>query len=218
MPQSRLDDLLKMNRAWSQGMTRKDPDFFKRLVDQQTPEYLWIGCADSRVPANVVLGLDPGEVFVHRNVANVVVHTDLNCLSVIQYAVEVLKVKHVIVGGHYGCGGVAAALADSKLGLIENWLRHIKDVRDQHRELLDAQPDDKARTNRLCELNVLHQAVNVCGTTFVREAWGRGQEVTVHGVIYDLSEGLLHPLGLEVSGPDAVDEAYTRALKALATS
>ena len=211
-----LHELFENNKKWAAEQTAADPDYFNRLAGGQSPKYLWVGCADSRMPAERITGLQPGELFVHRNIANVVIQTDLSLLSVVQYAVEALKVEHIIVCGHYGCGGVAAALADSELGLIENWLRHIKDVRDQHRELLDAQPDDKARTNRLCELNVLHQAVNVCGTTFVREAWGRGQEVTVHGVIYDLSEGLLHPLGLEVSGPDAVDEAYTRALKALA--
>jgi len=215
MPDPDLSNLFERNRAWSAEITRRDPDFFARLSEGQAPDYLWIGCADSRVPAAQVLGLEPGEVFVHRNVANAVVPDDVNCLSVIQYAVEVLKVKHVIVGGHYGCGGVAASLTDDELGLIDRWLVHIKKVRDRHRALLAAEPEGKARVNRLCELNVLEQVVNVCGTTFLREAWDRGQPVTVHGVIYDLNDGRLHDLGLAVSGPDAVDQAHAQALAAL---
>jgi len=217
MPHANLSNLFDRNRAWSAEVTRRDPDFFTRLSEKQTPEYLWIGCADSRVPANEILGLDPGDIFVHRNIANVVVHTDLNCLSVLQFAVEVLKVKHVIVGGHYGCGGVAASLDNSELGLIENWLRHIEDVRNRHHALLAAEPEGKPRVNRLCELNVLEQVVNVCRTTILRDAWRRGQQITVHGVIYGLKDGLLHDVGLEVSGFEGMGAAYEHALQNLGT-
>lgn len=191
-----LSHLLKSNRAWAAEMTRQSPDFFLRLSRQQVPEYLWIGCSDSRVPANQIVGLLPGEMFVHRNVANVVVHTDLNCLSVLQFAVEVLRVGHIIVCGHYGCGGVLAALRDDRLGLIDNWLRHVQDVRWKHQAQLDALETEAARHNRLCELNVIEQVVNVSQTTTVREAWARGQELAVHGWIYDLRDGLLRDLGM----------------------
>ena len=169
-----LDTLLDRNRSWAELMTRSDPDFFARLARQQAPRYLWIGCSDSRVPANQILGLLPGEIFVHRNVANVVVHSDLNCLSVIQFAVDVLKIRHIIVCGHYGCGGVAAAMRDDKLGLIDNWLRHVQDVRNRNRDELGRLPDDHARMMRLCELNVLSQAINVAETTLLQDAWARG--------------------------------------------
>lgn len=193
-----LSQLFENNRAWATDMTRQDPDFFSRLAAQQSPHYLWIGCADSRVPANQIVGLLAGEMFVHRNVANVVVHTDLNCLSAIQYAVEVLRVEHIIICGHYGCGGVLAALQDQNLGLIDNWLRHVQDVRAKHRAQIDALNSEAAQHARLCELNVIEQVINVKQTTVVRDAWSRGQSVTVHGWIYDLSDGLIKDL--DVSG------------------
>ena len=188
-----LPELLEKNRRWAAGRVQHDPEFFSRLVALQTPAYLWIGCSDSRVPANEIVDLPPGELFVHRNVANVVVHTDLNCLSVLQFAVDVLRVRDVIVCGHYGCGGVRAALAGTKLGLIDNWLRHVQDVRRKHAAALDALPDS-AREDRLCELNVLEQAANVCETTIVQDAWDRGQSLTVHAWIYRLDDGLLRDL------------------------
>jgi carbonic anhydrase len=197
-----LHHLFDNNRAWAERMKADDPYFFARLASQQAPEYLWIGCADSRVPANEIVGLMPGELFVHRNVANVVVHTDLNCLSVVQYAVEVLRVKHIIVCGHYDCGGVAAALRDRNLGLIDNWLRHIQDVQAKHAAELSALQGEKRCLDRLCELNVVEQAVNVCQTTIVRSAWQRGQPLTVHGLIYDVGDGLLRELPLSISSPD----------------
>ena len=185
-------------------MTRQDPEFFTRLSNQQAPTYLWIGCADSRVPANEIVGLAPGELFVHRNVANVVVHADLNCLSVLQFAVEALKVRHVIVCGHYGCGGVRAALRDDRLGLVDNWLRHVQDVRWKHQTELDVLPTEEKRHDRLCELNVVEQVVNVSQTTIVRDAWARGQPLDVHGWIYDLHDGLLRDLGVSVNSSPAV--------------
>lgn len=180
-------------------MTRLDPEFFSRLSGQQAPQYLWIGCADSRVPANEIVGLLPGELLVHRNVANVVVHADLNCLSVIQYAVEVLRVRHIIVSGHYGCGGVLAALRDDRLGLVDNWLRHVQDVRWKHHAQLDALTTEAQQHDRLCELNVIEQVANISQTTVVRDAWARGQELAVHGWIYDLHDGLLRDLGISVA-------------------
>jgi carbonic anhydrase len=207
-----LSQLLDNNRAWAADMTRHDLDFFTRLARQQKPRYLWIGCADSRVPADRLVGLLPGEMFVHRNVANVVVHTDLNCLSTVQYAVEALRVEHIIVCGHYGCGGVLAALRDDKLGLIDNWLRHVQDVRGKHRAALDALPDEPARHDRLCELNVIEQVVNVSQTTIVREAWARGQTLAVHGWIYGIRDGLLRDLGMCVSGERELPHCYTAAL------
>jgi carbonic anhydrase len=191
-----LSHLFANNQSWAADMTRQDPEFFRRLSRQQAPQYLWIGCSDSRVPANQIVGLLPGEMFVHRNVANVVVHTDLNCLSAIQFAVEALKVGHIIVCGHYGCGGVAAALHDDKLGLIDNWLRHVQDVRWKHQRQLDALESDAQRHHRLCELNVIEQVVNVSQTTIVRDAWARGQSLVVHGWIYGLNDGLLRDLGM----------------------
>ena len=184
------------NKNWAATIKKGDPDFFTKLASQQSPEYLWIGCADSRVPANEIVNMLPGEIFVHRNIANVVVHTDLNCLSVIQYAVEVLKVKHIIVCGHYDCGGITAALENSEHGLIDNWLRHIKDVYRFHQEEIDAQPDEKARLDRLCELNVVEQVANVCHTTMVQNAWKSGQELAVHGWIYRVSDGILRDLNV----------------------
>ncbi len=195
-----LDHLLANNAAWAADMTRHDPEFFRKLSLQQSPRYLWIGCSDSRVPANQIVGLVPGEMFVHRNVANVVVHTDLNCLSAIQFAVDVLRVAHIIVCGHYGCGGVLAALRDEKLGLIENWLRHVQDVRSKHHAEVDALSSERDRHRRLCELNVVEQVLHVSETTVVRDAWARGQTVSVHGWIYDLADGLVRDLGVSVDG------------------
>ncbi|HZT80158.1 MAG TPA: carbonate dehydratase [Gemmataceae bacterium] len=191
-----MSHLFANNRAWAAEMIRHDPEFFERLSRQQAPRYLWIGCSDSRVPANQIVGLLPGEMFVHRNVANVVVHTDLNCLSVIQFAVDVLHVEHIIVCGHYGCGGVLAALRDDRLGLIDNWLRHVQDVRRRHQAQLDVLGTEGERHSCLCELNVIEQVVNVSQTTIVRDAWGRGQALAVHGCVYGLRDGLLQDLGM----------------------
>jgi carbonic anhydrase len=199
-----LKDLFANNRAWAERMTGQDPDFFTRLSNQQAPAYMWIGCADSRVPANEIVGLAPGELFVHRNVANIVVHADLNCLSVLQFAVEVLKVKHVIVCGHYGCGGVGAALRDDRLGLVDNWLRHVQDVRWKNHVELEGLPTEQKRHDRLCELNVVEQVINVSQTTVVRDAWARAQPLAVHGWIYDLHDGLLRDLGVSVTTSPAL--------------
>ena len=201
-------ELLERNRAWAGSMARQDAGYFPRLAAQQEPRYLWIGCADSRVPANVIAGLDPGEVFVHRNIANVFSHTDLNALTVLEYAVSVLKVEHVIVCGHYGCGGVNAALDQQRHGLIDNWLRLIKDVAAKHEHVLAAAPDAAARAERLAELNAIEQTRNVCTTSIVQDAWARGQELTVRAWIYGLSDGLLRDLGFVVRSPDEVDAAH----------
>ena len=197
-----ISQLFENNRKWAADITRQHRDFFKRLAEQQSPKYLWIGCSDSRVPANEIIGLLPGEVFVHRNVANIVVHTDLNCLSVIQYAVDVLRVEHIIVCGHYGCGGVQAAWRGSQLGLIDNWLRHVQDVRELHLDAITALDDERLKLDKLCELNVMEQAKHVCRSTIVQDAWARGQSLTVHGWIYGLQDGLLHDLGFCVSRPE----------------
>ncbi len=209
---SSLDHLIANNRAWAADITTRDPEFFARLTAQQAPRYLWIGCSDSRVPANEIVGLLPGELFVHRNVGNVVVHTDLNCLSVLQFAVDVLRVQHVIVCGHYGCGGVRAAWRAEPLGLIENWLRHIQDVAGKHDAFLEGIESDDARMDSLCELNVIEQVVHVCRTTVVQEAWQRGQSLTVHAWVYALSDGLVRELGIAADGPVALDNQYKRAL------
>lgn len=193
-----LKQLFENNRAWAADMTRQDADFFRRLSEQQAPHYLWIGCSDSRVPANQIVGLMAGDMFVHRNVANVVVHTDLNCLSAIQFAVEVLRVEHIIVCGHYGCGGVLAALQNNQLGLIDNWLRHVQDVRAKHRSQIDSLANEMEQHARLCELNVIEQVANVSQTTIARDAWARNQPLAVHGWIYDLSDGLLRDLEVTV--------------------
>ena len=193
-----LSQLFENNRAWAADMTRQDADFFRRLSEQQSPHYLWIGCSDSRVPANQIVGLMAGDMFVHRNVANVVVHTDLNCLSAIQFAVEVLRVEHIIVCGHYGCGGVLAALQNNQLGLIDNWLRHVQDVRAKHRSQIDSLATEQEQHARLCELNVIEQVANVSQTTIARDAWARNQTLAVHGWIYDLSDGLLRDLEVTV--------------------
>jgi carbonic anhydrase len=215
---SLLAHLFENNRRWSERLTAAEPGFFARLAAQQAPDYLWIGCSDSRVPANEIVGLLPGELFVHRNVANLVVHTDLNCLSVLQFAVDVLGVAHVIVCGHYGCGGVRAALGGDRLGLIDNWLRHIQDVRERHADLVSASPDGEARVNRLCELNVIEQVRNVCQTSIVEEAWGRGQAVAVHGWIYGLHDGRLRDLRFTVASRADVASGYRTALEALRSS
>ena len=203
-----LDPLFKNNKAWSDRMHSEDPEFFARLVNEQSPEYLWIGCSDSRVPANQIIGLAPGEVFVHRNIANVVVHTDLNALSVIHYAVAVLRVKHILVVGHYGCGGVKAALNDNRIGLTDNWLRHVQDVRDRHETLLDALEDHSDRVDRLCELNAMQQVVSISQTSVLREAWERGQEVSIHGWCYRLDDGIVHDLGISADCRDEALELY----------
>jgi len=198
----KLKSLFERNRNWAKGMTEKNPEFFSQLAQHQHPDYLWIGCADSRVPANQVIDLEPGQVFVHRNIANVVVHTDLNCLSVIQYAVQVLKVKHIIVCGHYGCGGIKAAFDGAEYGLIDNWLRHIKDVYRWHKAEIDAQPTEKDRVNLLCEKNVIEQVANVCHSSIVQHAWKDKQDLTVHGWIYSIENGLLKALDAEVNDTD----------------
>ncbi|MEY4674847.1 MAG: hypothetical protein RL148_2631 [Planctomycetota bacterium] len=212
-----IGQLLENNRKWAARTTAADPEFFDKLSRQQAPQYLWIGCSDSRVPANQIVGLMPGEVFVHRNVANVVVHADLNCLSVIHYAVEVLKVRHVIVCGHHGCGGVEAVVRDSRVGLVDNWLRHVRDVHEKHRELVLSVADRPDRRDLLCELNVIEQCLNVCGTTVVQDAWSRGQQVTVTGLIYGLKDGIIHNLDFHAAGTDTVDPAYLAAVSGLRT-
>jgi carbonic anhydrase len=211
-----LDPLFTNNRKWSEGIRARDPGFFDRLARQQAPKYLWIGCADSRVPANEIVGLLPGEMFVHRNVANIVVHSDLNCLSVLQYAVDVLKVDHVIVCGHYGCGGIEAAWKRKAFGLIDNWLRHVQDVAERHASLFPRGISDSQASERLCELNVIEQVANVSRSTIMIDAWRRGQQVSVHGVIYRLHDGLLHDLGLTVDRDDEVKSGYDKAVASLA--
>jgi carbonic anhydrase len=210
-----LSELFESNRQWAAATVARDAGFFTRLLAQQTPQYLWIGCADSRVPANEILGLLPGDVFVHRNVANVVVHSDLNALSVMQFAIDMLKVRHIMVVGHYGCGGVIAALKDLRIGLADNWLRHVHDVRNKHRPWLEGLPGDDARLKALCELNVLEQALNVCETTVVQDAWARGQSVVVHGWVYGLQNGLLDDLKITAADAAGVRPAYEQALAAL---
>lgn len=207
-----LQDLLRNNAEWAARVQREDPGFFQRLSQQQAPKYLWIGCSDSRVPANQVVDLAPGEVFVHRNIANVVVHTDLNCLSVIQFAVDVLQVEHILVVGHYGCGGVHAALTGARVGLADNWIRHVGDVVVKHATLLAEVGSEALQHDRLCELNALEQVSNVCETTIVRDAWARGQALTVHGWVYTLRDGLVHDLGVNVSASDQLEAQYAAAL------
>jgi carbonic anhydrase len=213
---SGIEDLFAHNRSWASAITRRDPTFFDQLSRQQSPRYMWIGCSDSRVPANEITGLLPGEMFVHRNVANVVVHTDLNCLAVLQFAVDVLKVEHVIVCGHYGCSGVAAAWNGQPLGLIDNWLRHVQDVAERHTALLDSFQEDAARLDCLCALNALEQAVHVCRTTIVQDAWKRGQAITIHGWVYRLRDGLIRDLGFGVDSAGVVALAHQAALERIA--
>ncbi len=211
-----LEHLIQNNRDWAASILRRDPEFFARLARQQSPRYLWIGCSDSRVPANEIVGLPPGELFVHRNVANVVVHTDLNCLSVMQFAVDMLKVEHIIVCGHYGCSGVRAALSNERLGLSDNWLRHVQDVRDQHELPLAGLGSDGHRLNRLCELNVIEQVTHVCQTSIVRDAWARSQPLAIHGWIYGLHNGLVRDLGYTAAKREEVSPGYARAIAILA--
>jgi carbonic anhydrase len=210
-----LVDLLERNRAWSSRQRANNPQFFAELAALQAPRYLWIGCSDSRVPANEIVGLPPGALFVHRNVANVVVHTDLNCLSVLQFAVDALKVEHVLVVGHYGCGGVHAAYQGRPLGLIDNWLRHVQDVAAKHASLLDRLPDDGTREDRLCALNVVEQVVHVSRTTIVQDAWRRGQPLSLHGWIYKLHDGLITDLGMEAENPATLEQSYINTVARL---
>ncbi len=210
-----LKNLFEQNHAWAEAIKARDPEFFQKLSRQQSPEYLWIGCSDSRVPANEIIGLLPGEVFVHRNIANVVVHTDLNCLSVVQFAVDVLKVKHIMVVGHYGCGGVGKVIRCERVGLADNWLRHVSDVQEKHQQCLHLLPDDTARSARLCELNVVEQVANLTSTTIVQDAWTRGQELTVHGWIYGLRDGLLRDLKMSAGSLEEAKASYQAALAAV---
>ncbi len=212
-----LSDLFTHNRAWAAQMERERPGFFTGLKSQQKPKYMWVGCSDSRVPANQITGLDPGEVFVHRNVANVVVPTDLNCLSTIQFAVDLLKVEHLMVVGHYGCGGVQAALENTRVGLADNWLRHIKDVRDRHHALIDATPAG-TRLDVLCELNVIEQVINVAQTTVLQDAWARGQRVSLHGWVYGLKDGLLQDLQITLDGVERMAQQYQGAIAGVAAA
>ena len=211
-----LKQLFDNNRVWAERLSRQDPDFFRKLSQQQSPSYLWIGCSDSRVPANEIVGLLPGELFVHRNIANLVVHTDLNCLSVMQFAVDVLKVGHIIVCGHYGCSGVRAALRRDRIGLSDNWLRHVQDVHQKHHASLVAAASEAAAGDRLCELNVIEQVANVCQTTIARDAWERGQTLAVHGWVYGLKDGLLRDLDTTVTEASGWQDVYQRSLSALA--
>ncbi|KJS06175.1 MAG: carbonate dehydratase [Gammaproteobacteria bacterium BRH_c0] len=215
MPEAPLKELFDKNRAWVKSITDEKPDFFDRLSRQQNPEYLWIGCADSRVPANEIVDLLPGELFVHRNVANVVVHSDLNCLSVLQFAVDYLRVKHVMVVGHYGCGGVRAAVRNDKLGLIDNWLRHVQDAQSKHYKELQLIEDEETLVDRVCEINVIEQALSVCQTTVVQDAWDRGQDLTVHSWVYRLQDGLLRDLGMSVNNSADIYPLYKKAVSAL---
>ena len=212
---STLEQVLAYNRDWAEGVRREDPGFFRRLSQQQAPKFLWIGCSDSRVPANQILGLAPGEVFVHRNIANVVVHSDLNCLSVIQFAVDVLKVEHILIVGHYGCGGVHAALHGTRVGLADNWIRHVGDVAQKHADLLSTFDLDTVRHGRLCELNTIEQTVSVCQTTVVQDAWERGQQLSVHGMVYGLHDGRLRRLQADVSAHAELAPAYEAAITAV---
>ncbi len=209
---SSITDLFSHNRAWASQMERERPGFFTSLVKQQKPKYMWIGCSDSRVPANQITGLEPGEVFVHRNVANIVVHSDLNALSAIQFAVDMLKVEHIMVVGHYGCGGVQAALDGSRIGLADNWIRHIQDVRHRHRQLLDSLSDG-VRANALCDLNVIEQVVNVCVSTVMVDAWAKGQKVSIHGWAFGVHDGLLQDLKMTISDPAELDQFYRAAVE-----
>lgn len=203
-----LADLFERNRAWAKSMTERDPAFFSRLIEQQSPDYLWIGCSDARVPANDLMGMAPGELFVHRNIANLVHNIDINLMSVLEYAVTVLKVRHVIVCGHYGCGGVRAAVERQEFGLIDNWLRKIKDIYAANRDTLDREADPERRLNLLCEINVRQQAMNICHTSIVQNAWRDGQELIVHGWIYSIADGLIKDLGVKIDGPEALEPIY----------
>jgi carbonic anhydrase len=209
---SPLRGLLENNRRWAESEVERDPEFFSRLANQAAPEYLWIGCSDSRVPANELLGLLPGDVFVHRNIANVVVHSDLNCLSVLQFAIDVLKVKHVIIVGHYGCKGVHAAMTGTRVGLVDNWLRHVHDVHQKHERYMGTVINEQKRSERLVELNVVEQVSNVCATTIVQDAWERGQELTVHGWVYGINDGKLQDMGIAVNALEQLAPAVAKRL------
>lgn len=211
-----LEALLRSNHDWADGICRDDPEFFRHLSQQQSPKYLWIGCSDSRVPSNQILGLEPGQVFVHRNIANVMVHSDLNCMSTIQFAVDVLEVRHILVTGHYGCGGVNAALGGMRLGLSDNWICHVRDVAQKHSTLLAGLSEDQ-RLDALCELNAIEQARNVCLSTVISDAWARGQRLAVHGWVYSLTDGKIRELGMDVHGPKELDPAYARAVEGVRT-
>ncbi len=211
----KLKQLFDNNIEWARKIKNDDPEFFKKLSEQQKPEYMWIGCSDSRVPANEIVNLLPGELFVHRNIANVVVHTDLNCLSVLQYAVDVLQVKHIIVCGHYGCGGVHSALENERLGLCDNWIRHVKDVHEKHLGIVNKVGGEKEKTNLLCELNVIEQVLNVCETTIVQDAWERRQNLSVHGWIYGINNGLLKDMNVCISAPGEVEPIYKKAIESV---
>jgi carbonic anhydrase len=210
-----LDELFANNKRWAENIRRRDPEFFQKLTRQQRPRYLWIGCADSRVPANEIVDLMPGELFVHRNIANVLVHTDLNALSVLQFAVEVLRVEHVMLCGHYGCSGVGAALRRERVGLADNWLRHVQDVCTKHDRVLEGIADETLKVNRLCELNVIEQTANLVQTTVIQDAWSRGQDLTVHGWIYDIRDGLLRDLHVSAQNGEEFDSAYRASLTTL---
>ena len=210
---NKLEHLFDKNRTWAKRVTTRDPAFFQRLSLQQAPKYLWIGCSDSRVPANEIVDLLPGELFVHRNIANLVVHTDLNCLSVIQFAVDVLKVEHVLVVGHYGCSGVRAALNGAKIGLSDNWLRHVQDVREKHEAIIDSIQSEDLKSERLCELNVIEQVVNVNQTTIIRDARERGQVVTVHGWVYSLKDGLIRDMNMTATNAEELSIGYRKAIR-----
>ena len=210
-----LAHLFENNRAWAQNTRASEPTFFSDLAKQQNPEYMWIGCADSRVPANELIGLLPGEVFVHRNVANILAHSDLNCLSAMQYAIDVLKVKHIIICGHYGCGGVIAVFENRRVGLVDNWLRHIHDIKHKYTAILDTQTNDSESINRLCELNVIEQVVNACRSTIVQDAWARGQGLSVHAWCYSIHDGLVRQLDMDVSGPEELQPAYAKAIASI---
>jgi carbonic anhydrase len=213
-----IDALFERNRSWASAILAEDPEFFKRLSELQNPEYLWIGCSDSRVPANQITGLLPGEVFVHRNIANVVVHSDLNCLSVVQYAVDVLRVRHILIVGHYGCGGVRAAMEKQRLGLVDNWLRHVHDLREKHKKLFSQLDDHDQRLRRMCEINVVEQVFNICHTTVVRDAWERQQSLTVHGMVYDVADGILKNLEVSVATHRQSHERYDAAIERIYAS
>ncbi len=210
-----LETLFENNRRWASHIQAEDPEFFRTLARQQNPKYLWIGCSDSRVPANEIVGLRPGEVFVHRNVANLVMHTDFNCLSVVQYAVEVLKVEHILITGHYGCGGVKAALTEGDMGLVDNWLHGVSVLAKKHRAFLEAAPSEADQLDRLCELNALEQVRVLCENSLIRRAWARGQSLSIHGCIYGLRDGLLHDLDVTIAAPDEVESRCEHALRAL---
>lgn len=213
LPKASLSHLVQNNRAWAERTRAADNDFFESLAYQQTPQYMWIGCADSRVPANDLIGVKPGEVFVHRNVANIIIPSDLNCLSAMQYAVDILKVKHIIVCGHYGCGGIKTVLNNQRVGLVDNWLRHIHDIRIKYTKLMAKVTEPETKFNRLCELNVLEQVLNACQSTVIQDAWDRGQELTVHSWIYNLHDGLINPLGLEANNMEQLIAQYEHVLQ-----